>query len=222
MHGSSDGSAAGDGWVGATKDYVGGLAAQFVLPDEGRFDEVAADLPAVFAELDGGQLGPSWCSPASRPASRPRSPSALQAARPDRARSSRATCSASPTTTALVVDRRHPRDLPGHGRGGHRGRRRHARCSGHRRRRPGEPVPVVLDRPFLFRIYDPATDATLFLGRVTDPTAVRRLTDTRGRTSLIEPRTTASARSSNWVGSALTMTTAAPKCFATGTTSQIG
>ena len=32
----------GDGWVGASKRYVGGLAVQFVLPDEGRFDEVAA------------------------------------------------------------------------------------------------------------------------------------------------------------------------------------
>jgi serpin B len=35
----------------------------------------------------------------------------------------------------------------------------------------GEPVPVILDRPFLFRIHDPRTDATLFLGRVMDPTA---------------------------------------------------
>jgi len=29
---------------------------------------------------------------------------------------------------------------------------------------------VVLDRPFLFRIFDVQTGATLFLGRVLDPT----------------------------------------------------
>ena len=52
MHGGSDSSAAGDGWVGAKKDYTGGLSAQFILPDEGRFDEIAADLSRVFAEYE--------------------------------------------------------------------------------------------------------------------------------------------------------------------------
>jgi serine protease inhibitor len=32
-------------------------------------------------------------------------------------------------------------------------------------------VTVVLDRPFLFRIYDTTTGATLFVGRVLDPTS---------------------------------------------------
>ena len=35
----------------------------------------------------------------------------------------------------------------------------------------GEPISVVLDRPFLFRIVDTHTGATLFLGRIMDPTA---------------------------------------------------
>ena len=35
MNGGSDSSAAGNGWMGATKTYVGGLSAQFILPDEG-------------------------------------------------------------------------------------------------------------------------------------------------------------------------------------------
>jgi serine protease inhibitor len=33
-----------------------------------------------------------------------------------------------------------------------------------------EPVPVILDRPFFFRIIDPVSRATLFVGRVLDPT----------------------------------------------------
>ena len=52
MHGVSGSSAAGDGWVGATKPYVGGLNAQFILPDPGRFDDVADHLDTVFAEYD--------------------------------------------------------------------------------------------------------------------------------------------------------------------------
>lgn len=33
------------------------------------------------------------------------------------------------------------------------------------------PPPVVLDRPFLLRIYDSESGATLFLGRILDPTS---------------------------------------------------
>lgn len=33
------------------------------------------------------------------------------------------------------------------------------------------PEPVVLDRPFLFRIYDRDTRVTLFVGQILDPTA---------------------------------------------------
>jgi serpin B len=51
MNGQSSTSARGDGWVGASKNYVGDLVAQFVLPDTDRFDEIAALLPEAFAEL---------------------------------------------------------------------------------------------------------------------------------------------------------------------------
>ena len=34
-----------------------------------------------------------------------------------------------------------------------------------------QPVAVVLDRPFLYRIIDDQTGATLFIGQVLDPTA---------------------------------------------------
>jgi serpin B len=33
-----------------------------------------------------------------------------------------------------------------------------------------EPVPVTLDRPFLYRIIDDRTGATLFIGQILDPT----------------------------------------------------
>ena len=33
------------------------------------------------------------------------------------------------------------------------------------------PAPVILDRPFLFRIFDQQTRATLMLGRILDPSA---------------------------------------------------
>ena len=33
------------------------------------------------------------------------------------------------------------------------------------------PQQLILDRPFLYRIYDQRSGATLFLGQVTDPTA---------------------------------------------------
>ena len=57
MHGTSDSSASGDGWIGASKSYVGGLSAQFILPDEGRFDEIAADLGRVFSDYDRTRRG---------------------------------------------------------------------------------------------------------------------------------------------------------------------
>ena len=36
---------------------------------------------------------------------------------------------------------------------------------------PPEPVPFVVDRPFLFVLRDDVTGAVLFFGRVVDPTA---------------------------------------------------
>ena len=36
---------------------------------------------------------------------------------------------------------------------------------------PNPPVPVILDRPFLYRIIDDLTGATLFIGQVLNPLA---------------------------------------------------
>ena len=61
MHGSGDRSGRGDGWVAASKQLMGGVRLDVVLPDEGRFDEVADALAAVLAEYalnatDGAEL----------------------------------------------------------------------------------------------------------------------------------------------------------------------
>jgi serpin B len=170
MHGSSDASVAGDGWVGATKDYVGGLAAQFVLPDEGRFDEVAADLPAHLAELDQSAVGADLALPRFETRFDARLREALQAVG-----------LTAPFQTAqllgiaddprLVLDEAiHQTFLAMDEEGTEAAA---ATALGFRATGApvGEPVPVVLDRPFLFRIVDRETGATLFLGRVMDPSA---------------------------------------------------
>ena len=52
MNGRSDRSGEGDGWVAASKQLVGGVVFEAVLPDDGRFDEVADRIDAVFTEFD--------------------------------------------------------------------------------------------------------------------------------------------------------------------------
>ena len=170
MHGTSASSARGDGWVAATKSYVGRLQVQFVLPDEGRFDEVAADFDEVVAEFDrrrtsgallvvprfevrfSTELGAGL---ESLGLTAPYREGHLLGIADDPllvldvaqheafvAMDEHGTEAAA--ATVLTV---YPTSGP-----------------------PSPPVPVVLDRPFLFRIFDLETGATLFLGRVVDPT----------------------------------------------------
>ena len=171
MTGVSDTSAAGDGWIGATKNYTGGLSAQFILPDQGRFDEIATSLDSVFAEYtdnqsDGAALGlPRFhlnfgaeLDPALQAlgltatyqrsgllgiANDPRLEIDKVIHQTDVAMDETGT-EAAAATVVLVF----PASAPF---------------------RP--PVPVVLDRPFLYRILDNNTGATLFIGQVLNPTA---------------------------------------------------
>lgn len=170
MHGFSDSSAQGDGWVGATKSYVGGLSAQFILPDEGRFDEVAADLVTVFADYNANRTsGPELVLPKFKSRFHADLPEPLRAlglgplfdetgqlrgiAEDDRlvldqaihetfvAMDEEGTEAAAATVLTAVA------------------------VSG-----PLEPPEaVVLDRPFLFRIFDSESGATLLLGQMIDP-----------------------------------------------------
>lgn len=171
MHGGGDRSGAGDGWVGASKVLVGGLRFEVVLPDEGRFDEIAARYADVTAELTaapnpGGELAV------------PNFETRVSVALADVLQSLGLTApfaeggllgiaddpklliddvlhetylsidedgiEAAAATIVLMVATGAPID---------------------------QPVPVVLDRPFLFRIVDDDSGTTLFTGRIMDPSA---------------------------------------------------
>ena len=169
MHGGSDSSASGDGWIGATKTYTGGLTAQFILPDEGRFDEITTDLDRVFTEYTANQTSPSTLglprfdlrfsaelSPALQVlgltapytvggllgvANDPRLIVDSVFHQTDVAMDEKGTEAAAATVVLA-----YPVSLP-----------------------VNPPVPVVLDRPFLYRIIDDQTGATLFIGQVVSP-----------------------------------------------------
>ena len=171
MNGGSDSSAAGDGWIGATKTYVGGLSAQFILPDEGRFDEIANDLDRVVAEYTANQTSPSTLglprfdlrfgvelTPTLQALglTAPYQPGGLLDIADDPRlildkvihQTDVAMNEQGTEAAAATVAFGYPTSAP-----------------------PNPPVPVVLDRPFLYRIIDNDTGTTLFIGQVLDPTS---------------------------------------------------
>ncbi len=169
MNGRSSASARGDGWIGASKNYVGDLVAQFVLPDTDRFAEIAAVLPDAFAELSKpNSNGTDFAMP--RFATRlnttldetlqgqglaaPYSPGGLTGIADDERlvidKVAHETyvafdedgTEAAAATVVLIMPVSAPLD----------------------------PVTVTLDRPFYYRIADRTSGATLFIGQVTNPT----------------------------------------------------
>ena len=171
MHGYGERSGAGDGWVGASKPLVGGLSFEVVLPDADRFDEIAARYEQVVAELavspnPGGELVvPRFETCVNTELTdvlqtmgltAPFGPGALLGIADDPQTQidkvlheawlsvDESGIEAAAATVVLLVAASAP---------------------------VAEPVPVVLDRPFLFRIVDQASGATLFTGRIMDPTA---------------------------------------------------
>lgn len=169
MHGSSSSSARGDGWIGATRSYVGGLTAQFILPDDGRFDEIADNLPDVLAEYDTNRTsGASFAMPRFETRFDVELPAALRAmgltapfaeggllgiAEDPRLaidnvihQSFVAMDEEGTEAAAATVVLMYPTSGP-----------------------LGEPVPVTLDGPFIYRILDDQTGATMFIGQILDP-----------------------------------------------------
>jgi serpin B len=171
MQGTSDGSGRGDGWVAATKAYVGGLAAQFILPDEGRFDEVAADIPRVIAQFDehhgGGALVgvPRFTTRVSTDLSPPFKALGL------------GTLYENGNLLGVADDPKLVLDVALHqayvamDEEGTEAAAATVLVGIATSAPVTPPVPVVLDRPFLFRIFDQTSGATLFLGRILDPTS---------------------------------------------------
>ncbi len=171
MQGGSSRSGSGDGWVGASKQLIGGLRFEVVLPDEGRFDEIAGRYADVVADLaasqnPGGELVvPRFETRVNTPLTdvlqvmglaAPFSEGSLLGVADDPLTKidqvlheawlsvDETGIEAAAATVVLMVAVSAPVD---------------------------EPIPVVLDRPFLFRIVDDASGATLFGGRIMDPTA---------------------------------------------------
>jgi len=171
MIGRGTSSARGERWVGATKSYVGGLTVQFILPASGSFEAVVADLPSVLAEYEqnrtsGASLGvPRFATRSNTDLdvalmglglTAPYMPHGLTGIADDPklvvykvmheafvAMDEDGTEAAAATVVLMF-----PVSGP-----------------------VVPPVPVVLDRPFVYRIIDDESGATLFIGQVTNPTA---------------------------------------------------
>jgi serpin B len=171
MHGTSSSSAQGDGWVGATRSYVGALTAQFILPDQGRFDEIAGRLNDVLAEYDTNRT-------AGAEFAMPRFQSQFSVELSDILK---ALGLSGPYVEGgllgiandprLIIDQAIHQTFVAMDEHGTEAAAATVLLayptSGPARR----PVPVTLDRPFIYRIIDDETDATLFIGQLLNPTA---------------------------------------------------
>jgi serpin B len=171
MRGTSSSSAQGDGWVAATKSYVGGLETQFILPDEGRFDDVARDWEQVVAQYEeratrGAELVlPRFETRFGGEISDPLKALGLAPLYEERGLLGIA------DDPRLVVQSAFHRTFVAMDEEGTEAAAATAIIAGIVSAPAVPPVPVILDRPFLFRIFDEETGATLFLGRILDPTA---------------------------------------------------
>jgi serpin B len=171
MHGFGDSSAQGDGWVGATKSLVGGLAVQFVLPDDGRFDEIAADLPAVLAAYDEARTsGATLAVPRFETRAAAELTPALQALGLTAPYELSGLLGIA-DVPELILDQVLHQAYVAFDEEGIEAAAATVAIVRATSAPVLEPVPVVLDRPFLFRVSDEHTGATLFVGRVMDPTA---------------------------------------------------
>lgn len=170
MYGFGDSSARGDRWVGATKSYVGRLTAQFILPDAGSFDDIVANPAGVFAEYEANRTsGAELIVPRFESRFHVDLPDALRSlglgvlfdedgqllgiAHDKRLRLDRVI-----HETFVAVDEEGTEAAAA------------TVVTAHVVSKPSiPPVRVVLDRPFLFRILDTQTGATLLLGQILDP-----------------------------------------------------
>jgi serpin B len=171
MRGFSDSSARGDGWVAATKAYVGGLSAQFILPDDGRFEAVAADVASVVAAFEQNRTS-------GAPLALPRFTARFGAEISDslkalglKAPYERGNLLGIADDRRLVLDRAIHQTFVAMDEQGTEAAAATVLTGVAVSGPPSPPVPVILDRPFLFRIYDQHTGVTLFLGRILEPNA---------------------------------------------------
>ena len=169
MNGTSGSSARGDGWIGATRSYVGGLSAQFIVPDDGRFDEVANRFGSVLTEYDSNRTSGTTFS-------MPRFETRTHVNLPDALRTLGLTAPfeagglvGMAGDPRLVIDNVIHEAFVSMDEDGTEAAAATV-VYGYPVSAPMlEPVPVVIDRPFLYRIFDDQTGATLFIGQVVNP-----------------------------------------------------
>lgn len=169
MNGGASRSASGDGWVGATKSYVGGLSAQFILPDEGRFEDVASDLDAVFAAYD-EQRFPG--GPFALPRFETRYTAEVSAALQSLGLTApyvEGNLLGVANDPNLKVDNVIQETFVAMDEEGTEAAAATVVLAGTTSAPIDEPVPVILDRPFLYRIVDDRSGATLFIGQIVNP-----------------------------------------------------
>ena len=171
MHGFGDRSGSGDGWVAASKQLVGNVHLDVVLPDDGRFDEVAATLPDVLSEFDlnatdGAELVV------------PRFETRVDIALGDVLQGIGLTAPFEEGNLLdiadeprLVLDNAFHQTWLSVDETGIEAAAATVLLMMATSAPALAPVPVVLDRPFLFRIVDGASGATLFAGRIMNPAA---------------------------------------------------
>ena len=167
------GLAAGDGWQAIDLGYVGGeVAMLLVLPDAGRFAEVAEASAGLFDEARAG------LAPTDVQLALPRFEFRTQASLPDALRalgltdafdSGRADFTGILADGGLFISDVIHEVFVAVNEAGTEAAAATAVIMA--RGAPGRPVELTFDRPFLFWVYDRATGAVLFMGRVLDPSA---------------------------------------------------
>ena len=170
MSGSGTTSHAGDGWVGATKVHVGRITSQFVLPDDGRFAEIGERLAATFDELDttdapGGTFQmPTFETRVNSPLVDPLKAIGLDAI------FATGNLLGIADDPSLLVDSVVHEAFVKYDEDGVEAAAATVVAVATSAAPAADPVPVTLDRPFYYRIVDQVSGATLFVGRIMDPT----------------------------------------------------
>lgn len=169
----ADAHAAGDGWTAVRLSYdVEDLALTVVLPDEGRApDDVVGALPEALASLAPAEVAlslPRWTNRSAFDLS-----AALEDAGLTAAFTADADFSAMTTTERIWIGAVLHQVFVAIDEAGTEAAAATAvllRTTGLPVQRP-EPIPFVVDRPFLFVIHDLTHGTPLFVGRVVDPRA---------------------------------------------------
>jgi len=170
----SAGYASGEGWQAVDLGYVGGeVSMLLVLPDAGRFDEVAASSGTLLAEALGA------LEQTDVQLALPRFEFRTQASLPDTLRalgmvdafdSGTADFTGILADGGLFISDVIHEVFVAVNEAGTEAAAATAVILG-RGAPPKEPVQLTFDRPFLFWLYDRATGSVLFVGRVLDPSA---------------------------------------------------